>query len=250
MQTQHLVTYLNDLFEISEIEDTSLNGLQVANRGEVTKVALAVDASLGAFQKAIRVNADFLLVHHGLFWAKPFPITGTLYQRIRLLLESDIALYAVHLPLDLHPDLGNNAQIEKVLGWPIEGEFGEYHGNTIGREVRFKEPRTLESITNDLNKNLKSQLQVWDFGPKNVQRLAYVSGGGIDLLHQAIDAGMDAFITGEPKHSLYWIAKEAGINVILSGHYATETLGVKAVGKAIQEKFNLETVFIDLPTGL
>jgi len=250
MKLKTLIDDLNGLLKIQDIVDDSLNGLQVENRGEVQKVALAVDASAAAFEKAHESGADFLFVHHGLFWDRPVSVKGSMYHRIRLLIESNIALYAAHLPLDIHPEFGNNAQIERILGWPITNDFGEYHGSIIGKEVRFSSPVPLTQIVNDMKRKLNCEVRAWEFGKKRVCRMGYVSGGGLSLLDQAIEAGYDAFITGEPKHSSYWMAKEAGINVIFGGHYATETLGVKAVGEHIQEKWGLETVFIDLPTGL
>ncbi len=249
MKTKELTSYLDDLLRVRDIADDSLNGLQVANSGDVTKVALAVDACAASMDAAHEAGADFLLVHHGLFWGKPAPIRDALYQRIRRLIESDMALYAAHLPLDLHPELGNNAQAGKVLGWPVAGEFGEYHGEIIGREVRFDAPRSLSDVAEELGRKLNCEVNVWDFGPTSIKRMGYVSGGGLSILQQAVAEGMDAFVTGEPGHSFYWTAKESKINVLFAGHYATETLGVKAVGEYIHNQFGLETVFIDLPTG-
>lgn len=250
MRTRELVTFLDDLLNVKDISDTSQNGLQIDNSGEVKKVGLAVDASAASFQKAKELNVDFLLVHHGLFWDKSVTLIGALYQRVKILMDSDIALYGAHLPLDMHPEVGNNAQIANVLGWPTAGDFGDYHGNILGKEIRFDKPVNLLDIADQLAEKLHCEPLVWDFGPKTIQYMGYVSGGGIKMLEQAIDAGMDLYITGEPSHSIYWIAKEAGINVILAGHYATETLGVKAVGEKIRETFGLVVEFIDLPTGL
>lgn len=250
MKTKELADFLDGLLNIRDVEDESLNGLQVDNRGEVNRIGLVVDASETSFEKAREMGIDFLFVHHGLFWGKPIPLRGPLYRKIKLLIESDIAVYAAHLPLDLHPELGNNAQIEKVLGWPVVGDFGEYHGMVIGKEAAFEKPIPLSDLIQDLQDVLQCDIRVWRFGQEKVKRLGYVSGGALSLLQQAIDAGMDAFVTGEPAHSSYWMAKEAGINVVFGGHYATETLGIKAVGEEIEKNFGLETVFIDLPTGL
>ncbi len=250
MRTKELSGFLDTLLEIQRIEDISLNGLQVENKGEVNKVTLAVDASFDAIKKAKDIGSDFMFVHHGLFWGKSVSLTGSMYQKIRVLIDSNIALYAAHLPLDIHPELGNNAQIEEILGWPVTGDFGEYHGVVIGKEVSFKEPVSLSHLVKHIESRLSCKPSVWDFGPAKVKRLAYVSGDGLSMLYQAIECGIDTFVTGEPAHSHYWEAKEAGINVIFAGHYATETLGVKAVGEIIQERFGLETIFIDLPTGL
>ncbi len=250
MKTQALVDYLDSLLKVREVEDDSLNGLQTENSGEVKKVALAVDASLEAIERTRDSGADLLFVHHGMLWDKPVSLTGSMYKRIKLLMESDVALYAAHLPLDLHPELGNNAQIQKVLGWPVAGDFGEYHGTIIGKEVRFEKSIPLSKIVEHLKERLHCIPHIWDFGPETVKRLGYVSGDGLSILQQAIEAGMDAFVTGEPKHIFYWTAREAGINVVFAGHYTTETLGINAVGEVLRKKLGLETIFVDLPTGL
>ncbi len=250
MKTHELTDFLDHYLNITAIEDRSLNGLQVDNSGEVSKVACAVDASLAAFRAAADCGAELLLVHHGLFWGEPLPLVGPFYERIRLLLESDLALYAAHLPLDLHPEVGNNACIQEALGWPAAGEFGDYHGTVIGRLVEFPAGKSLDEITDIVRERLGSTPLVWNFGPKTIIKAGYVSGGAVSLLHQAIAAGLDLMITGEPSHSSYWEAKEAGINVIFAGHYATETLGVKALARLLKKKFEIETEFIDLPTGL
>jgi dinuclear metal center YbgI/SA1388 family protein len=249
METQRLIDYLDDLLNIRGIEDDSLNGLQVANSGTLHKVALAVDASAASIKKAKEIGAQLLFVHHGLFWGRPLPLTGYMYQRIQLLIKSDIALYAAHLPLDFHPDLGNNTQLCKLMGWPIVGDFGEYRGSTIGKEVRLEKPVLFSEVVDQFRRNLKCEPIIWDFGTEKVMRLGCVSGGALTMLDQAIRAKLDVYVTGEPKHSFYWIAKEASINVIFGGHYTTETFGVQAVGEVIQKEFGLETVFIDLPTG-
>ena len=249
MRLKKLIDYLDNTLDIKTIPDDSLNGLQVENTGYVNKVALAVDVSLEAIKMAKKENADFLLVHHGLFWRNPIHITGATYQRIKHLMKADIALYAVHLPLDIHPELGNNAQIEDVLGWPVYDDFGMYHGLMLGKEVRFSDPVPLKNITKRIHDRLHIEPIVWAFGPEKITRLGYISGGAISILPDAIQEGMDAYITGETRHASYWEAKEAGIHVIFAGHYKTETLGVKAVGRKLEDEFGLETVFIDLPTG-
>jgi len=250
METQKVVEYLNELLRIQNIEDTSLNGLQVDNNGNTTRIALAVDASYESIKRAKELNSDLLLVHHGLFWGNPVPITGVMFKRIQLLIQANIGLYAVHLPLDQHEIFGNNAQIGLTLGWPITGDFGEYHGTVIGKEIKLPEPVPLQTIVNEVKIKLRCQPVVWDFGKKHIQRIGFVSGGALSMLDQAINADLDLFITGEPCHSSYWIAREASINVVFAGHYATETLGVKAIGDRLIQEFGLETCFIDLPTGL
>lgn len=249
MKLDLIVKYLNDLLNVKDIPDDSLNGLQVANTGEVKKAAFAVDVSLASIERAAAEQADILIVHHGLFWGKPAAITDGLYKRIKMLIDDDIALYAVHLPLDMHPELGNNARIEKVLGWPVKEDFGDYHGLIIGKMVEFKTPVSLDDIADRLRDRLKIEPDVWAFGPEKITKLGYISGGAISMLPEAIEAGLDAFITGETRHEAFWSAREAGINVIFGGHYATETLGVQALAEKIKKVHKLETVFIDLPTG-
>lgn len=249
MKTRELANYLDEILKVKEIEDKSLNGLVVDNKGEVNKIALAADASLDAFKETAKIGADFLFVHHGLWWGKPFPLSGWTYERIRLLLEKNIALYVAHLPLDAHPELGNNVQAAKLLNWPIKRDFKEHNGFFFGKEIFFDSPRRLEDVVNELRDKLKTKPIVWDFGPKKVRRVGYVAGEAVEILPRVIAEGLDTYITGEPAHNYYWMAKEEKINVIFVGHYLSETLGVKAVGKHLEEKFGLKAEFLDLPTG-
>ncbi|RLE08519.1 Nif3-like dinuclear metal center hexameric protein [Candidatus Aerophobetes bacterium] len=249
MKAKELASYLDKLLKIKEVRDKSLNGLVVDNEGKINKVALAVDASFDVFKRAKKVKADLLFVHHGLWWGEPIPLRGWTFKRIKFLLEENIALYVAHLPLDLHPELGNNVQLAKLLGWSIKEDFGKYNEMFVGKKVLFDPPCKLEKIEEDLKDKLKVNPITWNFGPREIGQLGYVCGGGIELLPQAIEAGLDAYLTGEPKHSYYWMAKEEGINVIFIGHYVSETLGVKAVGRHLREKFGLKTEFLNLPTG-
>jgi dinuclear metal center YbgI/SA1388 family protein len=250
MKTNELVSYLNKLLRTSEIADESVNGLQVENSGSVKKIALAVDVSEPAIRQAAELGADMLLVHHGLFWGKSEPITGALYARIRGLIQNDIALYASHLPLDMHPELGNNAQVALIMEWPVAEEFGDYHGQILGKEIHFKAPVSLQKLSTDLAQKLNCTPVLWEFGKSGIERAGYVSGGAISMLPEAIEKGLDLYITGEPRHGSYWMAKEARMNVLFAGHYATETLGVKALGEHLQQKFGLDVEMIELPTGL
>jgi len=249
MKTRQLSSYLDELLNIEKIKDKSLNGLVVDREGEVNKVGLAVDACLDAFKKANDVGVDFLFVHHGIWWGEPVPLRGCILNKIKFLLEKNIALYVAHLPLDVHPEFGNNIQLAKLLGWSIRGDFGRYGEMFLGKEVIFEPPLKLERITKDLREKLGLDPIVWKFGSEEVRRLGYVCGGGIELLPQAIEENLDAYLTGEPKHSYYWMAKEEKINVIFVGHYTSETFGVKAIGKHLKDKFGLKTKFFHLPTG-
>jgi dinuclear metal center YbgI/SA1388 family protein len=249
MKSSKLEKWLDSLLRIREIPDDSMNGIQVGNSGRVSKVALAVDVSEAAIQDAASLKADFIIVHHGLFWGKPSPLVGPLLKRIRLLIESDISLYAAHLPLDLHPQIGNNAQICEKMGWKPDSDFGEYHGSVIGKEVTFPDPIPLESIVEGLRGLFRVEPTVWRFGPDRIRRAAVISGGAMSMIDQVAREGVDAYITGEFGHSHYWTAKEAGINVVFGGHYATETWGVRALGERIRMELGLETAFLDHPTG-
>lgn len=250
MKLKDLAFYLDRVLDIVNILDNSQNGVQVENQSDIQKIGLAVDTSLASIQKAVDLGCQMLFVHHGLFWGKPVVLKGALYQRIKLLIDSDIALYAAHLPLDLHAELGNNVQVQHVLNWPVIGDFGDRHGTIIGKKIRLQSPVLLGELVVTFESSLGCQALVWPFGKKKIQTIGYVSGGALSMLEQAIESKLDAYITGEPGHTFYWMAKEAGINVIFGGHYATETLGVKAVGEKLKSEFSLETVFIDLPTGL
>lgn len=247
--TVDITAYLDEILDIHGVQDRSQNGLQVANSGKANKIGLAVDASLATFQAAAAQHVDFLLVHHGLFWGQPENIVGPLYQRIKFLMDHDMALYAAHLPLDLHDTLGNNAQIVHKMKWLDEGPFGLYHGTAIGRAARLNTAIHRDLLCENIGAYFEADPLLWPFGPETVERIAIVSGGGLGQMKEAAEAGFDLLLTGEPAHASYWPASELKMNVLFAGHYATETWGVKAAGQALSKKFDLETEFIDLPTG-
>jgi len=249
MNTYELSSYLDTMLSIHDIDDASLNGLQVDNSGKTGIVSCAVDASLETFKEAEKRKSRFLIVHHGIFWGKPSAIRNAMYTRIKFLLDNDIALYAAHLPIDIHQQFGNNSQIQDVLGWPMYGDFGVYKGIPMGKLFHLPEEKSLRRLEDEISEKLDVKPIVWPFGRDKIQTIAYVSGGAISMLQQAIDMNVDLYITGEPAHSAFWQAREAGLNVMFAGHYATETLGVKAVARHLEEKFGIKTEFIDLPTG-
>ncbi|MCK4352679.1 Nif3-like dinuclear metal center hexameric protein [candidate division WOR-3 bacterium] len=250
MKTEELVKYLDELLKIKEIEDPLVDGLIVENKGEVNKVTIAVDTSLEAFKSTKDLGANFLFVHHGfLAKEKSIPITGLMYKRVKILLDNDIALYCAHLPLDAHSEFGNNIQAVRLLNAKVKDDFAREGNVAIGKEIIFDPPRKLADLVKEISEKFETKPIVWDFGAPEIKLAAYVSGGGISFLKDAIELKSDVFITGEPRHSAYWLAKESKINCIFPGHYATETLGVKAIGKHLQEKFGLKVNFINLPTG-
>jgi dinuclear metal center YbgI/SA1388 family protein len=230
--------------------DDSLNGLQVASeRGEAGRIAFAVDACLEAIRRAVEWKADVLFVHHGLFWGAPLLLTGGLYRRVRALLAGDCALYAVHLPLDLHPELGNNAALARRLDLRAVEPFGRHKGIDIGCRGELAEPKSLGEVQATLL-GARPPLGLLPFGPETVRTVGIVSGGAAGDALQAIEQGLDLFITGEPSHTVYHYCLEGRINVIFGGHYLTEVGGVNSLADRLAAEHGLATVFLDIPTGL
>lgn len=231
--------------------DPALNGLQVGRAGgEVTRAAFAVDACLETIQRAADWGAEVLFVHHGLFWGRPLALTGAHLARVRRLLEHDLALYAMHLPLDCHSTLGNNAGMAEALDLRERAPFGEYRGVPVGLQGRLAEPRPLAAVADALFGGERNCLAVLPFGPERIERVALVSGGGTRDLEAAIAACADLFVTGDAAHETYHAALEAGINVLSGGHYLSEVYGVRAVAERLAADTGIATTLIDVPTGL
>ena len=253
MQLQELDSHLRAWLPLAEFEaiDPSLNGLQVGRRNpEVRHVAVAVDACLESFRRAAELHADLLFVHHGIFWGKECPITGSRYERLRSLLDNDLGLYAVHLPLDQHPELGNNAVMMRELGVGALQPFGSFKGSDVGYYGCLPQPLRLEQLVERLFQDRSAVLSVLPFGPEAIERVGIVSGGAPFAVDEAIEHGLDLFVTGDASHVVYHRAQEAGINVVFGGHYLTEVWGVRAVAARLESELGLQTSFIDLPTGL
>ena len=251
MKRDELTTYLDETLRVKEIEDTSQNGLQVEGPEEVTKIALAVDSCQAAFEGATVAGAQLLIVHHGLFWDKPLRLVGPLFQRVRTLIEGGCGLYAAHLPLDLHPEMGNNAELARLLELKDTRPFCEHHGNQIGLGGVLDPPVPLDVLVERLAQATgEPPVRVLVHGPAEASQVGCISGGAAPLMEQVSDAGFDTFVTGETSHGYFHNAAEYGLNVIYGGHYATETLGVKALARHLEEKFGLETTFLDIPTGM
>ena len=245
-----LVSFLDAALKQSEFpKDESANGLQVEGRKTVHAVGMAVDACASTFQKAAEKKIDFLIVHHGLVWGGIRSIQGVMKQRIKALLDADISLYACHLPLDWHPEYGNNAQLLRALRIKNMGEFGEYHGKRIGYWGRLTKELSLNDFSNRIDRTLRTKTSTISFN-KKVKNVGVVSGGGWSAIYDAEKLGIDTLLVGEPSHSAYTLAEEMKVNLVFAGHYATETLGVKAIGAMLKKKFGLKTEFIDHPTGL
>jgi dinuclear metal center YbgI/SA1388 family protein len=246
-----IVEFLNQELRIDEIEDRSCNGLQVQGTPMVSRVGLAVDACLATYEAAVREKCQMVIVHHGMIWGGLRTITKTVYRQIRFLFDNEISLYGAHLPLDLHPLYGNNAQIAKnILGLKGLKPFGNYKGTLIGFEGKLSKAMTIDSLADRLTKDIGGKATLLPFGKPTIKRVAVVSGGAADELGEAIEKGVDCYVTGEPKHENYHAAKEAGINVIYGGHYHTEKAGVQAIGKLIKKKFGIESVFLNVETTI
>ena len=250
MKRDELVSYLDEYLQVKVIQDKSNNGLQIEGGDTVTRVAFAVDASLAAFEGAQAAGAQLLVVHHGLFWGEPILLTGTHRRRVAKLLAADLSLYAVHLPLDFHPEVGNNATLARWLDLQDAGDFGEYKGEPAGVAGQLPTSQTLDQFVAHVEELLgEPAVKVWPFGRRSVQSVGIVSGGAAFLVGQAAAAGVDVYLTGEMSHSHYHQAQELGLNIVFAGHYATETAGLKALAEHLAGRFDLETVFLDLPTG-
>ncbi|MEW5816433.1 MAG: Nif3-like dinuclear metal center hexameric protein [Spirochaetota bacterium] len=245
--------YLRNLLAIDPLEgtDSSVNGIQVSrNNKEISRVAFSVDACLEVFTRASVWGAELLFVHHGLLWGKAIPITGIHYQRLKFLLDHDLALYAVHLPLDMHASFGNNAGIVKLLGLQAVEPFGLYKGYKIGYKGVFPEDKTLTEIIQLMGMQDQARTTVLPFGPEKIRTAGVISGGAPREVEQAIMENLDLFVTGDASHEIYHQCQEARINVIFGGHYNTEVWGVRQLSEKIKADTGLTTTFINVPTGL
>lgn len=247
---KELVRYLDEYLDIDGVPDfpNALNGLQVEAPGPVGRVVAAVDATESSIRGAIEAGGDLLLVHHGLFWDGNRPVTGRRYRRLSALLGAGVALYAAHLPLDVHAEVGNNAVLARELGLEVEGRFGEYEGTELGVWGELSLER--EALSARVEEVLGGPVKLIPGGPARVERVGVLTGGGGSFVAEALDAGLDALVTGEGSHHTYFDAQEGGLNLYYGGHYATETWGVRALSEHLAGRFDLERVFLDLPTGL
>ena len=228
--------------------DRARNGLQVENRGRVRRIAAAVDASLATVRLAAEAGADLLVVHHGLFWSETRPWTGPRMALIRALLEADMAVYAMHLPLDAHPTLGNAALLARQIGLRRLKPFFQHEGESIGWQGELNLDR--EALGQRLGEILGRPPILLAGGGARCRKVGICTGGAGAELQKAAAEGVDTFITGEGPHWTHALAEESGINVFYGGHYATETFGVKALAERLGRKFGLPSVFIDHPSGL
>lgn len=251
MKLADLAAYIDQELRIAEIADypNALNGLQMENhRGEVTKIVAAVDATLPVMRKAVDAGADLLLVHHGMFWSGAQPWTGSVFQKLKLCADSGLAVYSVHLPLDFHPTLGNDAVLARALGFEPSGNFMKTKGTDNGALIKAEIPRS--ELVARLENATGARVHVCAGGPEVARSIGIMTGGAGSEVATVAKAGIDTFITGEGPHWSYTLAEELGVNILYGGHYATETFGVKALSAHLSERFGLPWDFVDHPTGM
>jgi dinuclear metal center YbgI/SA1388 family protein len=245
-----IVEYLDALLDIGGVEDASLNGLQLEASESVGRVGLAVDAAAATVAVAAEGGCDLLCVHHGLFWGAQQPLRNALGATVAKCFEAGVSVYGAHLPLDIHAEVGNNALLAGAVGAAPAGSFGTYGGRDLGVVAAYDEPIPLADLAGRLAAAGCDEQTMWAFGADPVRSIGVITGSGCSFLDAAAAAGVDCFITGEPRHSAYHQARELGINCIFAGHYATETFGVRALGESLAAEFDVETRWIHLPTGI
>ncbi|CDY75745.1 FIG137478: Hypothetical protein YbgI [Caballeronia glathei] len=244
MDRIELELYLNNLLEIGRFKDYCPNGLQVEGSRRVQKIATGVTASLAFLEAAVEWGADAVLVHHGYFWKNEAPqITGRKFRRLRMLIANDLNLFAYHLPLDSHPELGNNAQIGARLGLIADGRFGD---QDLGWIAPLPMPLSLEHFGATVENALGRKPLVLGDPDRELRRVAWCTGGAQGFFDDAIAAGADVYLSGEVSEQTMHIAAESGVAYLAAGHHATERFGVQAVGSHLSEQFDIEHLFIDI----
>ena len=240
---QNITAFCDNRTRRHEIKDFkgAYNGLQFENTGVIRKVGASVDAGLIPFQKAVDRNVDLLIVHHGMFWSPLQPITGANFQKINTLLNGGLAVYSSHLPLDCHSEIGNNVLLAKEIGLQPTGTFLDYEGADIGL---ITEGISRLDLIEQLQKTFDDKVQSIEFGSKNPNKIAILTGSGSSAVSELKRIGVDTLITGELRQNHYNQAQEEGLNLYLCGHYATEVYGVCALAKEISRKFEIPWEFI------
>ena len=255
MILNELDTFFNAFLKKEDFAgDPSLNGIQIQNSApdsiEIKKVAFAVDACEATARAAAEAGAQVLVVHHGLFWGHCQTLTGNFYTRAASFIKNDLALIAYHIPLDANNPYGNNFGLAAALGLQKVQPFGYWRGMPIGACGSLLAPVTAEALASSLSKITKTSPRALAFGKAQITTVGIISGGASDDVDQAIELGLDCYITGEFAHEQYHLAEECGINVISGGHYGTETMGVSLLKEKVEKELGLSTIFIDLPTNL
>ncbi len=245
MLLRELTEFCDDFLRVGEFRDYCPNGLQVEAGERVEHLVCGVTASLALIEAAAEAGADTLLVHHGYFWkGEAQPLVGAKGRRVRALIESGISLLAYHLPLDVHPEVGNNAQLARVMDWPLERRFGEQDLICAGELVT---PRSLEQLAADLEQKLGTAPRLVAGGDHPVGRLAWCTGAAQGFIESAAAEGVDAFVSGEISEPTFHAAREQGVHYLAAGHHATERFGVMALAAEIERRFDIRQQFIDIP---
>jgi dinuclear metal center YbgI/SA1388 family protein len=247
-----ILGYCNELLDCASFEDFGPNGLQVPGRAEITKVATGVTANLETLERGVESGAELVLTHHGLLRGEAAsPLSAPMAAKLRALLCSDVSLGAYHLPLDAHPEIGNNALLRDALGLePDERPFGEAKGSMVGLIGRTGNPIDLGELRRRLTEAVGQEPLVFDAGPDRISTVGIVTGAGGFALHEAGPLGLDALVTGEPSEAVMGEAREYGIHFLAGGHYATETSGIRRLGELVAERFDVEHEFIDVPNPI
>ncbi len=245
-----LVSFLDRELRVADIPDYpgALNGLQLANQGEVHRIVAAVDASLPVIEAVAAGGPGLLIVHHGMFWQGVQPVTGPFYRKLKVAMDAGLAVYSAHLPLDIHPEWGNNILLAQSIGLIDPQPFFEWKGIHLGLRGGWRGSRA--ELTQALEKAVGGRVHACRGGPENVSSIGLVTGGAGSEVAKAAAAGVDTFISGEGPHWSHPLALELGVNLLLGGHYATETFGVQALAKTIASRFCLPWGFLDQPSGL
>jgi dinuclear metal center YbgI/SA1388 family protein len=250
MQLTELVEVMDSWLGTREVPDYpgAHNGLQVANSGSVTRVAAAVDASLPVIEAAVAAGADLLIVHHGLFWQGVQPIVGARYRKLKAALDGGLAIYSSHIPLDIHPQLGNNVQLARALGMTDAAPFFDFKGILLGQTAEVE--GSCAELRDKLAEVVGGPVHLCPGGSAAAGRVGIITGGAGSEVEAIAACGINTFITGEGPHWSFPLAQECGINVLYAGHYATETSGVQALARELEAHFALTWEFLDHPTGL
>ena len=247
MNNRKLANKLDQFLEIHQFKDYCPNGLQIEGREQVKKIITGVTANQALIDAAIEHNADAILVHHGFFWkGEAQQIVGMKYKRIKSLIENGINLYAYHLPLDVHPELGNNKQLADLLGITDRRPLEPWDKRSVGRVGKFEQTVTPGELINTITKQLNREPLWIDGGKPEIKTIAWCTGGGQDYITIAAEQGIDAFISGEISERTTHIAKEMGIHYFSAGHHATERYGAKALGEWLEAEMSFDVTFIDI----
>ena len=250
MHRDELTAYLDQYLRLNEVKDYGPQGLQIEGRAEISRIVGMVDAHQPCVDAALTRRADLLLVHHGIFWGAPRRLAGSYGRLVRSFIANDLNLYAAHLALDAHPEVGNNVELARRLGLDVVDWWAPVNGVKLGVIALAPDDRTIGDLAARFEQTVGAAKLVQAQGPQRVRKVGILSGFGAREIEAAAELGCDTVVTGETSHANYYDALNAGVNVIYGGHYTSETVGVQALGAHLQQRFDVEFEFIDLPTGL